>query len=267
MTTPSDLLEWLDERFPPSWAESWDNVGLQVGNRSGRIDRIVLALDPTVAVIHDAATGGGSTCLVTHHPLIFNALTTVELVADPTGAAVAAAVASQVTVIAVHTNADVAPGGVADILADLLGVVPSRDPLRQIGGREDAGIGRIGFLDQACQVKDIATRASEALGCTPRLIGDPSGSVSRLAVCGGSGGSYIADAAAAGADAFVTGDIKHHAALDALARNFPVIDAGHYATEHPWVRAMQPQLAAAFPEIDVQLSMVHTDPFVAREAS
>ncbi|MGH2710477.1 MAG: Nif3-like dinuclear metal center hexameric protein [Actinomycetota bacterium] len=359
-----DWLKLLDEWYPPSSAEEWDNVGLQVGSRSWPADRVLVALDPTVGVIGEAAE---KQCglLITHHPLIFRPMSRIDL-EEVEGRAVSAAVSSRVGVIACHTNADVASPGVSDALAEaldldvagplqrtagvgrmkLVAFVPPEatskvlDAIASAGGgvigeyshcsfrvrgtgaflpserarpvvgergainevEEDRlevvmpedrlgdaveamvnahpyeevaydvyplapggglGLGRLAVprgYDTAAALAELCT---ERLGAQARLAGDPVRHVQSVALCGGSGASLIPAAVRAKADVYVTGDVKHHQALDAVAAGLTVIDAGHHGTELPFVAHLAARLNDAGLG-EVLVSEISTDPFAAR---
>lgn len=128
------------------------------------------------------------------------------------------------------------------------------------------GLGRIGNLPEPVTLEALGKRVAETLGTVPiRLAGDPERNVSRVAVCGGSGGGLVSAAAFAGAEVLVTGDVKHHEALDALGRGLAVIDAGHYGTENPVVPVLaaylETELRNSGKEVAIMVSQVNTDPF------
>jgi len=257
VTTVAALMGMLDGWFPRVWAEPWDNPGLQVGDPRANADRVMCALDPTIEVIREAADTGAA-LVVTHHPLIFEPPTSLDMT-DALGATLAEALTRGVAVVACHTNADVADPGVSDALAQALGL---RLAEALVPGPGDApGLGRIGDATGAgpSTASDWLGACGQSLGGSPVLIGDGSRRVTRIAVCGGSGTSTLPAAHEAGADLLITGDVKHHAALDALASGLAVIDAGHHATEWPWVPALAARLAAA--GVDAIVSQVNTDPF------
>jgi len=116
----SDIVGIINKFAPFASAEEWDNVGLQVGDPAATAERIMVALDPGREAI-DAAVAAGCRLLLVHHPFIFKPLKRISL-ADPDGGLIARAIRSDLAVISLHTNLDVANGGVNDFLADLLGV-------------------------------------------------------------------------------------------------------------------------------------------------
>jgi dinuclear metal center YbgI/SA1388 family protein len=260
MGTVGEWLARLDELFPPSWAEDWDNTGLQVGDRTPEVSRIVVALDPTSAVIDEAADVGAQ-LLITHHPLIFEALSMVD-VSRPIDRTVAQALRLNLAVIACHTNADVASPGVSDALAEALDITVEGPLVPHVSGTfREVGLGRIGELAASTQAADMLELCRDRLGAHPRLIGERDADVKRVAVCGGSGASLIPAAIRAGADMFITGDVKHHQALDARSSGLHVIDAGHYATERPFVPRLADRLRQLEPSADILVSETRTDPF------
>jgi dinuclear metal center YbgI/SA1388 family protein len=129
------------------------------------------------------------------------------------------------------------------------------------------GLGRVGRLPEPLTVADLARRCRERLGSEVRLGGggDPYKQVETLALCGGSGASLVPDAIAAGVDAYVTGDLKHHQVLDAASAGLAVIDAGHHGTEWPFVPVLAARLSEGGDHLggEVLVSDVKTDPFAS----
>jgi dinuclear metal center YbgI/SA1388 family protein len=134
-------------------------------------------------------------------------------------------------------------------------------PLVPSGGA--AGLGRMGTLRDPTTAEELARRCGERLGSPVRFAGDPGKPVQSVALCGGSGASLISDALRAGVDAYVTGDVKHHHALEAASSGLIVIDASHHGTEWPFVSVLAGQLSDARAQLggDVLLSEIRTDPF------
>ena len=118
--TVGEWLAALDGIYPSAWAEEWDSVGLQVGDRTWPADRVLVALDPTADLVAEARERGCG-LLVTHHPLVFRPLASLDL-SDPVAGTAVEAATARVAVAAAHTNADVASPGVSDSLADALGL-------------------------------------------------------------------------------------------------------------------------------------------------
>jgi len=151
----------------------------------------------------------------------------------------------------------------------LLASHPYEEPAYDIYCRNNpsgAGMGRVGELPVAISLGELARRCRTLLNNpTVRLAGDPANAVHRVAVCGGSGGDMAGAALAAGAQVLITGDVKYHAARDALASGLAVIDAGHYYSERPVVPHLATLLAerarGAGLEVGILVSEKHTCPW------
>ncbi|MBQ5968613.1 MAG: Nif3-like dinuclear metal center hexameric protein [Clostridia bacterium] len=240
--TVQSILDYLNETAPLATQCGWDNSGFLVGDAAGDVAVVAFALDLTPQTLAGALEAKAD-LLVTHHPVIFQPQR--SLLADRV---LYHTVKSGLAVISLHTPWDCAAGGVNDVLSGLLGltdVVPVPD---SAGG---APMARIGSVD-ACGAKELAERVADALGTTVRLV-DGGKPIARVAVCGGAGMSLLDDAVAAGADAFVTGELKHHEALDAAERGVTVIAAGHFETERPSMAALCGAVRQRFPQLSAVL--------------
>ena len=223
MTIPQ-LFERIDSEIAPfRWAESWDNAGLLAGDPGREAAAALVCLDITPETISEAI-GCGANVLVSHHPVIFHPLR--RLTADK---AAVRLVREDLGAICAHTNLDVADGGVNDALARALG-------LTNLEGLEPASegqsLGRIGTLPAPLLPDDFATYVEERLrpaGGVRYTAGREA--VRRVAVCGGAGGSLASLAEEKGAQALITGEVKHDVYVDCAAKGFTVLDAGHFDTE------------------------------------
>jgi dinuclear metal center YbgI/SA1388 family protein len=265
-----EVVAALDARYPPALAESWDAVGLVCGDPDEPVGSVVFAVDPTSAVVDEVIeTGAG--LLVTHHPLL---LTPVHGVPadDPKGRLVHRLIRAGAGLFVAHTNADrAADSGVNDALAAVLGL---RDavPLEPTPDDPRAGLGRVGELAEPTTLRGFAALAAAVLPATVggvRAAGDPDRVVRRVAVCGGSGGSLTSAAAAAGADVFLTSDLKHHPVADAVESGGPALcDAAHFATEWPWLPVAADLLHRDLSgRVETTVSRRRTDPWTWHEAS
>ena len=159
MVRLKDVMAGLETIAPGHLAEEWDNVGLQVGHPEWPAERIMIALDPTPTVIEEAIRSGANV-IVTHHPLLFRPLRQLNL-ATVTGALIQKLIDQRVAVIAAHTNLDSAPGGINDVLVEML-ALENVAVLQPMATDTHAGLGRVGQLPQAVRfeslVRDIKTR-------------------------------------------------------------------------------------------------------------
>lgn len=223
------ILDVLEEVAPARLAESWDNPGLQIGGRTDPIERILLSLDPSLEAVQRAAEIKAQ-LLLSHHPLLFKPLSSIDRNRYP-GNVVCEAVKNDVALVSAHTNLDAAIGGINDQLAALLGLEHVR-PLAGEHDPQEPGLGRVGILGTPQRLEELVRDVKTTLQVpVVGIVGPLDRSVHRVAVVGGAGGSMAPDAARAGADVLVTGDLGHHDALTASLLGVAVIDAGHFYTE------------------------------------
>jgi dinuclear metal center YbgI/SA1388 family protein len=246
----SDVTAAFEKVYPPEWAASWDAVGLVCGDPDQRVGRVLFAVDPVGAVV-DEALDWGADLIVTHHPLMLRGVTSVAA-HTPKGRVVHRLIRAGAALYTAHTNADTAAPGVSDALARAVGLTGPLRPLEpdttDPEGRR--GIGRVGDLDEPVALGDFAARVAEGLPSTPagiRAAGDLDRPVRTVAVSGGAGDSLLGAARAAGADVFVTSDLRHHPASEFVeAPGAPaLIDTPHFASEWPWLQDGADQLVRA----------------------
>lgn len=214
----SDIFRYIDEFAPFDTCEEFDNVGLLIGDAKNNVKNVLIALDLTPDVLNQAKEIDAD-LVITHHPVIFKPLK--RIYSDDL---IARVVDSGISVICAHTNLDKAACGVNDVLAETLG-------LNDVNILENSlGYGRIGRLSRPliCDsfIKYVSQRLNSAVKATHF-----DGYVETVAVLGGAGEFAWHDAKQAGADAFVTGESKHHILLEAKQNNFCFVNAGHFETE------------------------------------
>ncbi|MFD8699696.1 Nif3-like dinuclear metal center hexameric protein [Kitasatospora purpeofusca] len=266
----SDVITALEELYPPQWAESWDAVGLVCGDPQAEVRRVLFAVDPVQAVV-DEAVEWGADLVVTHHPLYLRGTTTVAATTFK-GRVVHTLIRAGIALHVAHTNADHADPGVSDALAEAVGVTVTGplvpDPTDPLGRR---GTGRVGLLEPPLPLAAFAARVAAGLPATAagvRVSGDPNRLISRVAVCGGSGDSLFAEVRAAGVDAYLTADLRHHPASEAAeAAPVALVDAAHWATEWPWLPLAERALFGTAEKrgwtVETRVSRTVTDPWTA----
>jgi dinuclear metal center YbgI/SA1388 family protein len=242
-----DVLAVLAEIAAPALAEPWDNVGLMVGDPNQLVKGVLVALDASEEVFAEAARHGCNVVL-THHPLIFKPLQAVRT-DQVTGRLLARALADRVAVISCHTNLDKVAGGVNDALAAGLGLRDCRVLTGEYGGAEEVGFGRIGELRAPVPFAEFIETLLTELGLEAvRVAGAAPEKLSTVAVCGGSGSELAPTAMEAGAEVYVTGEVKHSTARWAEDAGFCIVDAGHFSTEKIVVPCLVAGLAQACAE-------------------
>ncbi|MGV1097796.1 Nif3-like dinuclear metal center hexameric protein [Thiovibrio sp. JS02] len=226
------LLAILDTISPFSLAEPWDNVGLMAGDPEQQVTGILVALDPTEAVIAEALSHKLNT-IITHHPLLFHPVKKIDR-STPIGRMLAAALSQDLAIVACHTNLDLIADGVSNALAVRLGLTETR-PLTEKScgtGAQTFGFGKIGTLATPLPARQFIEKLFSSCRLPGVQIAGPlPETIRRVALCGGSGSELAESAFALGADVFLTGEVKHSTARWAEAAGRCLIDAGHYATE------------------------------------
>ena len=269
-----DLLEVLNEMASFSLAESWDNVGLMVGDPGMQVTGILVALDPTEEVLSEAIDKGLNT-IITHHPLIFHPLKNIRTDRS-TGRFLARALSVGIAVVACHTNLDLVAGGVSDVLAAKLGLLDTEPLLEKHEAEKGTvdkaasfcgvGFGRLGRLDPAMSGEQFVEQLLRVLDLgAVHVAGRLPDRIEVAAVCGGSGSDLAEHALLRGAQVYVSGEIKHSVARWAEASGFCVLDAGHYATENLVVPLFATKLRDKLAQKDtapsVMVAAEQTDPF------
>ncbi|MDQ0990584.1 Nif3-like dinuclear metal center hexameric protein [Streptomyces sp. V3I7] len=273
----SEVIAALENLWPAEWAESWDAVGTVVGDPDQEVTRVLFAVDPVQEVV-DEAVKLGADLLVTHHPLYLRGTTTVAA-STFKGRVVHALIKNDIALHVAHTNADTADPGVSDALAGALDLRVVRPLVPDTSDPSGCrGLGRVCELDHPLTVRELAARAAERLPATAqgiRVAGDPDAVVRTVAVSGGSGDSLFDQVRAAGVDAFLTADLRHHPAAEFSAavaqRPIALLDAAHWATEWPWCELAAAQLDQISDRhgwgLRVHVSKTVTDPWTAHAAS
>jgi dinuclear metal center YbgI/SA1388 family protein len=266
VTRVSDLLKVAEDLWPVQGADDWDRPGLICGSLNSPLTKVLLSVDVTADVIADAADAGAE-MVISHHPfLLRGAYELTEHSAK--GSVLAEAIRRNIALFAAHTNADIVENGVSDVLAKALGL-QSTSPLVSTSSAS-IGHGRIGSLSQPMRLIDFARSVAGSLSATAggvRVAGDPEQMVSLVALCAGAGDSFIANAIEANADVYVTSDLRHHPAQDALERSkaegreFALIDISHWAAESLWLNQAAKQLSEAVPDVKFVVSDLRTDPW------
>lgn len=259
--TLRDVVDVLERLYPPQTAQSWDQVGLVTGDPEQPVERILLALDPTLAVIEEAREVHAD-LLITHHPLLLRGIHSVATTSAK-GASVTGLVVGDIALYVAHTNADVAAAGVCEALATAAGLTQT-SPLTIVEGQP---LGRVGRLAAPTTLGEFATALYAAVPAAApglRIAGPPHAVVETVAVLGGAGDDQFDAVRASGADVYVTADLRHHPALEAReeARGGTpyLVDAGHWSSESVWLPTVRDALAAAL-RVDIDISTVRTDPW------
>jgi dinuclear metal center YbgI/SA1388 family protein len=264
VTSLADVQAVVEQLWPVAGAEPWDAPGLIAGDPAAEVRRIVLAVDAVADTI-DEALAAQADLLLVHHPLLLRGVTTV---AESTakGALLARLIRGRCGLLAAHTNADIVATGTSARLADLLQL---QDAVPIVETAPGLGLGRVGALPEPTTLGALARRLADILPPTAtgvRVAGAFDRPVRTVAVCGGAGDSLLGEPLVRSADVYVTADLRHHPASEAVetarvAGGPALVDVSHWASEWLWLEVAADELRAALPGVEVAVSELRTDPW------
>lgn len=235
-------------RFAPLEAQmDFDNSGFLLGHTDSRVTRALLSLDITDEVIEEASAMKAE-LIISHHPLIFKPLKRITDFGE-SGKLLRMAEMG-IAAICMHTNLDIARGGVNDVLINALGA--SSDAVL-----DAEGCGRVGTLSEPIALSDFLQRCKGCLKTNGLRYYDAGKKVHRLAVMGGSGGDAVEAAYAKGCDTYVTADIKYHQFLQAKELSVNLIDGDHFCTENLIIPVLSDMLTDEFEDVAFSVSKIH----------
>jgi dinuclear metal center YbgI/SA1388 family protein len=268
----SQIIQALEAFAPPVLQETYDNAGLLVGNQNLTCTGILCCLDSTEEVILEAKAAGCN-LVIAHHPIIFGGLKQLNG-KNYVEKTVITAIKQDIAIYAIHTNLDNVLNGVSGVMADKLGLLHKKIllpklPLTSISEGENSdtkpdnqsvGSGIIAELPEPMEEIGFLQMLQTSFGLklirhTP-LLGK---TIKKVALCGGSGSFLLKTAIAAGADIYITADMKYHEFFDAEGRIL-VADIGHWESEQFTTGLLIDILKAKFPTFAVLNSVIKTNP-------
>ena len=236
MMTVNNVLDYLKEKYPLDTACDFDNVGLLVGDKAATVTRAVVCLDCDINTVNYAKEIGAE-LIVTHHPVIFGGIKNVLA-----GTPVYEAVKVGISVISMHTNLDIAEGGVTENLCAAIGLKNVKPYVAHDGFLIREAESDIAVAEELAQV--IKANLNTAV----RYV-DSGREIKKVLVCSGSGGGFLTDVISGGFDALIAADIKHNVFMDAINGGVTVFDVGHYQSENIIVNPLRKELKNAFCDI------------------
>lgn len=257
----SELLAGLDRLIPFRYAETWDKVGLQIGDSGRSVQRVAIALDLTAEAIAFAQANGAD-LLICHHPPIFSPLNGLRF-DQPAEQLPCQALLANLAVVALHTNLDAVPGGVADQFSRLLGLedVQTFVPLIAAGERPESvwsddfpltpGFGRTGLLPEPLSLSELVARLRWLLDSPYVMVAAATDHpISRTTICPGSfDGDWLPLLRERSSDVLIVGEIKYHDRLLATAAGTTVIEVGHDVSERVVLQPLADLLVKTWPEL------------------
>lgn len=250
-----DIVNVIEQLAPPAIQDEWDNSGLQVGFPCSDVSKVLVCLDVTESVVAEAA-GMGCGMIVSHHPLIFKALSQVG---DSTyqQRCVVEALAKGIAIYSAHTSLDNAPGGVNHKMAELIGLKDLKWLLPKAGA--DAGSGLVGTLPQPESDREFLKRLQTVFNVECLRHSECSGrAVRTVALCGGAGAFLMREAIRKGADCFVTGEFHYHDYFE--NDGMLLAELGHYQSEASTIDLICQHLSASCPGLAIVRTSLNTNP-------
>lgn len=249
MVIVNDVFDNLRELAPTELQLSYDNSGFLIGHADAKLSRVILSLDVTDEVI-DEAIETGSELIVSHHPVIWDAMKSVTD-GDIGAKKLLRLIENRIAVISMHTNLDIAPGGVNDVLLSLF-------EAENEGFFEEDKCGRRGRLSKPVTMQEFLPYCKDRLCSSGLRYYDAGRPVEHIAVLGGSGGENIRDAFIAGCDTYISSDFKYHELLLARELGINIVDGDHFCTEAPVMHMLAERLSEAFPGVVFTVSKRHS---------
>ena len=244
--TVKELYTEFSERIPEYLSEEWDNDGMMCcPDGTAEVNRVLVTLDVTEEIV-DYAIESSFDLIVSHHPLIFKPLCSVNE-DNHVARKLIKLLNSGISVFSFHTRADKVSGGVNDQLAELIGMYDSK-PFGE------GLLGRIGSIDEPLELQDFAYRVKQVVNSDMVRYSDGYNDVSCVAVVGGDGKDYIKAAIEAGADTFVSGRIGYNTMEEAAEMGINLIEAGHFFTEQPVTEFFRELIIGFDPSVYVEVA-------------
>jgi len=255
-----NIINQIEEFAPLSLQESYDNAGLIIGNPAGDVVAALVTLDVTETVIEEAIRKNCQ-LIIAHHPLIFSGIKQLTD-SNEVQRCVVKAIKNDIAIYAAHTNLDNVINGVSGRMAEKLGL--QNIEVLQVTGlinlQNRVGAGVTGNLPEPISEIEFLQKLKNVFGTScikhTLLRNKP---VSKVALCGGSGSSFLKDAINAQADVYVSADFKYHDFFNAENRIL-IADIGHYESEVFTKEIFYDIITEKFPTFAVRISETNTNP-------
>ena len=258
MTKFIDIANSIEKFAPKFLKESYDNVGLMVGDRNQEVKKILLALDCKLDTIEEAKSNNVD-LIITHHPLLFRKPSRI-IKGDLQGDKIINLIKNNISLYSCHTNLDSAKNGINETIVNLLGFKNSIIIEKsKVKGFEDAGIGRMVSLDRELSPLDVISLVKEKLNISSVKAAIGKRKIKKIAIINGSGQDFFEESRKLGADCIITGDTTYHLVSDYNEMGMTIIDAGHFNTENIIFYRVMETVLSQFNDIDIKKSSKSKD--------
>lgn len=231
MTSVNKIFKIIDQIAPFDTADSWDNVGLLVGNENQVVNRILIALDISEEVIQEAIEEGFD-LIITHHPIIFNPLKKITN-DDRIGQILIDAIQNDIAIIAVHTNLDKAfASGINRYLADSFELNQLQILIPE-GENYDYGHGIVGNFEKTVEFDEFISKVKNIFQINHISVSNVSKdkNIRKVVIASGASSDFINIALSTQADVFITSDLKYHECQTVIGTQLALVDVGHFESE------------------------------------
>lgn len=255
-----DIASYLLKEYPTSLASSFDSgkIGLQFGSMEKEVKKVMIALDGSTAVVKEAIEQNVD-LLITHHPFMFNSLLNMNY-DNPLQERIKLVIQNELNVFAMHTNFDVAVNGMNELLSLKLGIKNIRSDQEEIDCNSFLRYGEVNKTN----LLDFVNHVKKVFGLDGvRVVGDLTSDVKKVGIIGGSGGFELYKAAFRGCDTYITGEIKHNQALDAVDLGINLIEVNH-GVESVFKEYIKSRLGNEFAGVEFIISNKDLDPFIIK---
>lgn len=254
-----DIAKFIEEMAPIGLKEDYDNVGLMVGDKNQKVNKVLLALDCTKDVIEEAKANNVD-LIISHHPLLFRRPNKI-VKGDLQGDKIIELIKNNISLYSCHTNLDSARDGINEEIVKLLGFTNSTIIEKSKTNIEGCGIGRLVKLNEEIDVNELITIVKEKLGIKNLRVAIGKEKVSKIAIINGSGQDFFAKSLRLGADCIITGDTSYHFVSDYKEMGVTILDPGHFPTEWITFLNVMKKVEDKFDVIEFISSKTNKDPY------
>ena len=251
MVKLSEITAFLENRFPPEYAEDFDNIGLLAGKSEREVSKVLVCLDCTASVVREAISIGAE-LIITHHPFIFNSMKSVND-SSSLGRSIVLALENNISIYSAHTNLDSAPGGLTDYVVSKLGLTATSNI--------EGNLGRVCSADTTA--KALCNKIKKEFGVeTLFSTFTTDKAIKKVAVCNGGGGGDLAELVKDMCDVYISGDLKYHEVLSFTESDADYIEMKHYDSEFVVTELLKTELDKKFSNIEILVSRTNTNPLI-----
>lgn len=259
MVYVKDIAYEIEKKAPKFLMESYDNVGLDVGDMNKEVKRVLFTLDVTKKVIEEAAKNNID-LIISHHPLFFRKAKNINS-DNLQGQKIIQLIKNDICSYSCHTNLDSAYNGVNDNIVKLLNFDYSSIKIMEKNKIENTGIGRVLELKTEITLNEAIDKIKKNLSVEHMRFINAGTKINKIAIINGSGQDFFTMALEEGCNLIITGDTTYHFVSDFKELGINIIDAGHFNTEWRAFLESVSFLKDKFKDVEFLNSKLNCDPY------